>query len=485
MRRASQKENASFSFWLIPSNYKQNMFDTKKIKSYFPIFQAHPELHYLDSGASTQTPQVVLDAMNDYYTKYRANTHRGMYDIAERATDEYEGARATVAKFINADQNEIIFIAGTTHGMNLLAYTLCGRLTHRDNVVLTRMEHHANLVPWQQMAKHYGFELRFIELAGHHPLEEVAAGGFTTPLRGSGSSRSSGGVRSLEHHTTTGNDARRSHTPRPVTANPLKGVFDLDLNSARKLIDENTKIVSFTFASNVLGTVNPAKEIVALAKKVRAITIIDAAQAIAHFPIDVKEIDCDWLVFSGHKMYGPTGTGGLFGKKIMLEEHIEPFFFGGDMVLEVSYESATWTEAPYRFEAGTQNIAGVIGLGAACKFIEEIGWNAIIEHEQSLTNQLINQLTNNGLQIIGPKTTYNRIGVMSFVMPGVHPHDIGEIMGSVNVAIRAGNHCAMPLHKLLGLFATARASLGVYNTKEDIDGLIEGIKKTQKLFKSV
>lgn len=401
------------------------MFDVNKIKSHFPIFAAHPKLHYLDSGASTQTPQVVLDAMNDYYTKYRANTHRGMYDIAVKATDEYENARALVAKFLNAETNEIAFTSGTTHGMNALAYTLSPRLSHRDNVVLTRMEHHANLVPWQQMAKHYGFEIRFIEI-----------------------------------------------TPD----------FRLDMDSAKKCIDTNTKIVSFTFASNVLGTVIPAKELVALAKKVRAVSIIDAAQAIAHFPIDVKDIDCDFLVFSGHKMYGPTGTGALYGKKIMLEENIEPFLFGGDMVLEVSYENATWTEVPQRFEAGTQNIASVIGLGAACQFILEIGWNKIVEHETELTTYTLQKLQENKVQVIGPTTAENRVGAIAFTIPGVHPHDIGEIMNTVNVGIRAGNHCAMPLHKLLGLFATARASLGVYNTKEDIDALIEGITKAKKIF---
>ncbi len=401
------------------------MLDTQKIKSCFPIFAAHPELHYLDSGATTQTPQVVLDAMNDYYTKYRANTHRGMYDIAVKATDEYENARAVVARFLNAETNEIVFTSGTTHGMNMLAYTLSPRLSHRDNVVLTRMEHHANLVPWQQMAKHYGFELRFIEL-----------------------------------------------TPD----------FRLDMESAKKIIDANTKIVSFTFASNVLGTVNPAKELVGLAKAVRAISIIDAAQAIAHFPIDVKEIDCDFLVFSGHKMYGPTGTGALYGKKIMLEENIEPFLFGGDMVLEVSYENATWTEVPYRFEAGTQNIAGVVGLGAAVKFIQEIGWENIVEHEKELTSYALEKLKTNDVRVVGPATPENRVGAIAFVIPGVHPHDIGEIMGSVDVAIRAGNHCAMPLHKLLGLFATARASLGVYNTKEDINALIDGMAKAKKIF---
>lgn len=399
----------------------------KNIKSHFPIFTTHPKLHYLDSGATTQIPQIVLDAMNDYYTRYRANTHRGMYDLSVKASQAFQASRASLASFINAEANEIIFTSGTTHGLNALAYTLSPRLSHRDNVVLTRMEHHANLVPWQQMAKHYGFELRFIEI-----------------------------------------------TPE----------FRLDMESAKKLIDENTKIVSFTLASNVLGTVTPAKEIIKLVreKSPKAYTVIDAAQAIAHFPIDVKDLDCDFLVFSGHKMYGPTGTGVLYGKKVMLEEHIEPFLFGGDMVLEVTYENATWTEVPQRFEAGTQNIASVIGLGAACKFINEIGWEQIVEHEKELVAYGLEKLQTSGVQVIGPATPDNRVGALAFVIPGVHPHDIGEVMSSVNVAIRAGNHCAMPLHRLLGLFATARGSLGVYNTKEDIDALVEGITKAKTIF---
>ncbi len=457
----------------------------KNIKSYFPIFATHPNLSYLDNAATTQTPQVVIDAMNDYYTKYRANTHRGMYDIAVKATDEYEGARATVAKFLNAETNEIIFTSGTTHGLNALAYTLCGRLTHRDNVVLTRLEHHANLVPWQQMAKHYGFEIRFIELQRDLSLP--------SPLLRRGGSDSFSPLQRRERE-------ERFDSP-----------YSLDIESAKKIIDANTKIVSFTLASNVLGTVNPAKEIIALAKKFRAITIIDAAQAIAHFPIDVKDIDCDWLVFSGHKMYGPTGTGVLFGKKIMLEENIEPFMFGGDMVLEVSYENATWTEVPQRFEAGTQNIASVIGLGAAVKFIQKIGWESIMKHETELTGYLLEKLQENDVQIIGPSICHserseeslpstgqpteiirftqddslkppNRIGVVSFTLPGIHPHDLAEILNQNNVAIRAGHHCAMPLHTHLALTATARASLGVYSTKEDVDKLIEGIKQAREIF---
>ncbi len=438
----------------------------RDIKSHFPIFTAHPELHYLDSGATSQTPQMVIDAMNDYYTKYRSNTHRGMYNIAVEATEAFENAREIIAKSLNAQTEEIIFTSGATHGLNALAYSLTPRLSHRDNVVITKMEHHANLVPWQQMAKHYGFELRYIDVSPD---------------------------------------------------------FRLDMESAKKLIDKNTKIVSFTLASNVLGTVNPAKELIALAKPLRAITIIDAAQGAAHFPINVKDVDCDFLVYSGHKIYGPTGIGVLYGKKIMLEEHMEPFFFGGEMVNEVTLEGATWNDVPTRFEAGTQNIAGVIAMGAAIKFIESVGWNNIIEHEMELTSYLLQRLQETGVQIIGPSSCHfersekslsadstdrdslpapclrmqeagssasglarndklNRIGAVSFILPGIHPHDVAEIMGNENVAIRAGSHCAMPLHQCLNVSATVRASLGMYSTKEDVDALIAAIIKAKKIW---
>lgn len=394
------------------------------VKNDFPIFQHHPDLHYLDSGATTQTPKMVIDAMDEYYTRYRSNTHRGMYGIAVTATEAFENARGTIAKSLNAETEEIIFTSGTTHGMNALAHTLSANLFIRDNVVVTKMEHHANLVPWQQMAARYGFELRFIDI-------------------------------------------------RPD--------FRLDMESAKKLIDANTKIVSFTYVSNVLGTVNPAKELVALAKSVGAITIIDAAQAAPHFPIDVKAIDCDFLVYSGHKIYGPTGIGVLYGKRAMLEKHLQPFFFGGEMVLEVTLDHATWNEVPLRFEAGTQNIAGAIGLAAAINYRESIGWADIMKHEEELTAYLLERLQGH-VQIIGPSVTENRIGAVAFTLPGIHPHDVAEIMGNVNVAIRAGSHCAMPLHQHFGVPATVRASLGIYNTRDDVDALIAAIEQTKKVF---
>ncbi|MDO8626642.1 MAG: SufS family cysteine desulfurase [Candidatus Magasanikbacteria bacterium] len=409
---------------------------TKKIKQHFPIFRAHPNLAYLDSAATTQTPQVVIDAMNDYYAKYRSNVHRGLYDISITATEKYEAARKQMAKFLNSAPEEIIFNSGATFGLNALARSLSPRLSHRDNIVLTRMEHHANLVPWQEMSKHYGFEIRFIEL------------------------------------------------------DPTS--YQLEPNSYN-VIDENTKIVSLTQASNVLGAINPVAEIIKLAKQKspKVYTIVDAAQAAAHLPIDVKKLDCDFLVLSGHKMYGPTGIGVLYGKKIMLEEHLEPFMFGGEMVSDVTYERATWNEVPYKFEAGTPPIAEAIGLSAAAEFITKIGMNTIVAHEKRLTDYALEKLTPL-VNIIGPSTPspsqrrgrgeVSRLGVISFTIPGAHPHDIGEIVNRAGVCVRVGHHCAMPLHKHLGLVGTARASAGVYTTKKDIDKLVSAIKEVKKIF---
>lgn len=396
----------------------------KNIKQNFPIFSQHENLVYLDNAASTQTPQVVLDAMNDYYTKYRANIHRGLYDLSAEVTEKYEEAREKVAKFIGAEKNEIIFTSGTTHGLNFLARSLCKDLKPGDNIVLTRLEHHANLIPWQQSARERGAELRFIELQKNNS-------------------------------------------------------FEIDLESAKNVIDKNTKIVSFALVSNALGTFTPAKEIIEMAKEVNACTVIDAAQAMAHIPVNVKNLDCDFLVFSGHKMYGPTGIGVLYGKRERLDT-LEPFFYGGDMVTEVSFESATWAGIPERFEGGTPNIAGALGLGAAVDFIDSIGFGEIQLHEQKLVAYFFEKASD--IQIIGPKKLENRIGVISFLVNGVHPHDIAEILNREKIAIRAGHHCCMPLMKQLHLAGTARVSMGIYNTEEDIEKLIEGIKKVQEIF---
>lgn len=404
------------------------------IKSQFPIFQNHPDLVYLDSAASTQTPQIVLDAMNEYYTQYRANIHRGLYDLSARATDQYEKAREKVANFIGAEKNEIIFTSGTTHSLNFLARSLCKDLKAGDNIVLTQLEHHANLVPWQEYAREKGVELRFIEVA--------------TP-------------------------SARSDRP-----------YELNLESVEKLIDENTKVVSCSLVSNVLGTITLASipKIFEYAHSVGAVTVLDAAQAVGHMGLDVKVIGCDFLVFSGHKMYGPTGIGVLYGKQERLET-LEPYFYGGDMVSTVTYDVSSWAEIPERFEGGTPNIAGAIGLGSAVDFIGSIGFLNIVDHEVHLQEKIFEELKQiDGLKVIGPEFGEPRIGVVSFTLEGVHPHDIAEILNRDQVCIRAGYHCAMPLMKKLNLSGTSRISIGIYNTEEDIQKCIESIKKVKAIF---
>lgn len=399
----------------------------KDIKSQFPIFQNHPNLVYLDSAASTQTPKVVMDAMDAYYSEYRANIHRGLYDLSARATEKYEEAREKVAAFIGAERNEIIFTSGTTHGLNFLARSLCKDLKAGDNIVLTQIEHHANLVPWQEYAREKGIELRFIELNEN---------------------------------------------------------YELDINSAKRCIDENTKVVSFSLVSNVLGTITIASipEIFEYAQSMGAITVLDAAQAVGHMGVDVKFIACDFLVFSGHKMYGPTGIGVLYGKKERLE-NLEPFFYGGDMIREVTYEKSSWADIPERFEGGTPNIAGAIGLAAAVDFLGSIGILNIIDHEVHLQEKLFDELKKiDGLKVIGPEFGEPRIGVVSFTLEGIHPHDIAEIFNRGEVCIRAGHHCAMPLMKQLGLPGTARVSFGIYNTVEDVEKCIAAIQQVKTIF---
>jgi cysteine desulfurase / selenocysteine lyase len=393
-------------------------------RSDFKIFKSKPTLNYLDSAASSLTPEVVSDVMSQYYGEYRSNVHRGLYPLAVKATEQYEGARAMIAKHINATPEETIFTSGTTHGLNLLASGLGQNLRKGDNAVLTRLEHHANLIPWQQAATRHGFKLRFIDL-------------------------STDGM--------------------------------IDLNSARKLIDRKTKAVSFAWISNALGTVAPVKNLVNLARDVGAISIIDAAQVAGHQPIDVKKIDCDFLAFSGHKMYGPTGIGVLYGKIDRLND-LPPYMFGGEMIDQVTYEDATWAEPPLKFEAGTQNIAGAIGIAAAFGYLSQLGWEKIVSHEEKLKRYLLAKL-HKKVNIVGLTGSSHRAGVVSFDIPGVHAHDVAEILGTEGICIRAGHHCCAPLMKYLGVGSTARVSLGLYNTKDDIDQLIAGISKVKNTFK--
>ncbi|OIO20261.1 MAG: cysteine desulfurase [Candidatus Magasanikbacteria bacterium CG_4_9_14_0_2_um_filter_41_10] len=396
------------------------------LKQHFPIYSHTPNLVYLDSGASALKPQVVVDKVKEYYEQYGVNIHRGLYEASDRATTEHDNARGIVAQFINAEPEEIVFTYGTTHGLNMLATSLGQSLKKGDNIVLTTWEHHANLIPWQQIAKKTSVELRFIDIDDD---------------------------------------------------------YQIDLEDAKKKIDSHTKIVSFAHVSNTLGSKAPAEELIVLAKQVNAITIIDAAQSIVHLKTDVKKLDVDFLVFSGHKLYGPTGIGVLYGKKEKLAL-LSPVTFGGDMILDVSYEQAEWNDVPYRFEPGTPNIAGAIGLGAAVKFIESIGLQHIQKRETKLTNYLIVQLSSlPNVQIIGSSQSNKHHGVVSITIEGIHTHDIAEICNRHNVAIRVGSHCAMPLMKKLGLpGGTARFSVGMYTDKDDVDKAILALEDAIRIF---
>lgn len=395
----------------------------RDIQSDFPMYQTQKNLVYLDSAASTLTPRVVIDAMDTYYKEYRSNIHRGLYPVAAIATERYEEARKTIAEFVQAKPKEIIFTSGSTAGLNFLAQSLSVTLSKGDNIVLTELEHHANLVPWQQAAKKHGFEIRFLEVTPSGKIKE---------------------------------------------------------EDIEKKIDKNTKIVSTTVISNALGTIVPVQTIIDQAKKVHAITILDAAQAIAHMPMNTKDLDCDFLVVSGHKMYGPTGIGFVYGKLERLEQ-MEPSNFGGEMIQQVTFQDATWAAVPQKFEAGTPNIAGAIGLATAAVYLLALRWNEIQKHEEDLKRYLLDQLREHAT-IVGPELAQERGGVVSFAIPGLHPHDIAEIAGRTNVCIRAGHHCTMPLMKKLALSGTARASIGLYNTRHDIDALINAIQEAKKVF---
>lgn len=395
----------------------------------FPLLQQKRQgknLVYLDNSATTQKPFSVLQAMNEFYERDNANVHRGIYDLSLKATMVYEQAHQTAADFIGAQFEEIVFTKGTTDGLNLLAYTLTKKLLPGDEIVLTMMEHHSNLVPWQEMAREKKLALKFI----------------------------------------------------PLTNNYL-----LDLEKAKKIITPRTKIVAVTHMSNVLGTINPVKQIADLAHKAGAMVIVDAAQSVAHLPLKVKELDCDFLVFSGHKMSGPMGIGVLYGRKELLEK-MDPFLYGGDMINEVTLEKATWNELPWKFEAGTPHVAGAIGLAAAIGYIQKIGWKKIMAQEKILMTYALKQLAQiPGLKIIGPASIENRGAVISFVMDGIHPHDATEILNRDNIAVRAGQHCAMPLLKSLGLNGTIRASFYFYNTLEEVDALVRGLRKVREVFR--
>ena len=392
----------------------------------FPSLHAMGMRAYLDSAASSLTPTPVLEAMDGYYKECRSNVHRGMYKTAGEATARYEAARGVVAGFLNASSpEEVVFTSGTTASLNLLAASLGQELKPGDEVVLTEMEHHADVVPWQEAAKRHGFTLKFI---------------------------------------------------------PLTEGFTLDMDAARALIGPKTRIVSVAHASNALGTVNPVKELASLAHAVGAKLIVDAAQSVPHMKVDVRTLDCDFLAFSAHKMLGPTGVGVLWGRKGLLEA-MEPTQYGGDMIREVRPEASTWNDAPWKFEAGTPNVAGVIGLGAAVGYLQAIGMERIEAHDRALAAYAIGKLSEiPGLEIVGPKAG-ERIGAISFTVEGAHPHDLATLLDREGVAVRGGHHCAMPLMARLGLSGTTRASFYLYNDESDADALIDAILKAKTVLK--
>lgn len=407
--------------------------DPQKIRADFPVLHqqvnGHP-LVYLDNGATTQKPRSVIDALVRYYERDNSNVHRGLHALSMRATDGYEGARARVAKFINAaDPAEIIFTRGTTESINVVARSWGhAHLKPGDVVLTTEFEHHSNLVPWQQAAQAAGATLKYVPLLG------------------------------------------------------ADGEGGLDLAALDKLLTPQVKLFAFTHVSNTLGTINPAAELCRRARAVGAVTMIDAAQSVGHMPLDVQEIGCDFLAFSAHKMCGPTGIGVLYGRRALLDK-LAPDETGGGMVVQVNYEGATWKPAPERFEAGTPNVAGAIGLGAACDYLDSIGRGKIAAHDDELVRYAMERLSRlPGIRIIGPRAGSPRSGLVSFAFEGVHAHDVVTFANEDGVALRGGHHCNQPLMRKLGLTSTSRASFYLYNTSDEVDRLAASLQKIQKFF---
>lgn len=404
--------------------------DIKSIKKDFPIFSHHPNLIYLDSTATSLKPQVVIDKEIEYYEKYSANVFRGVYKISEKATEEYEETRVVVSQFIHANKpEEIIFTRSTTESLNLVAYSLGRKIIGEgDEIVTTIMEHHSNFVSWQQLALENGAIFKVIDLDEEGYLE----------------------LRNLE-----------------------------------KIILKKTKIFALTYVSNVLGTINPIKEIVKAVKSInpKVIVVVDAAQAVPHMKVDVQDLGCDFLAFSSHKMLGPTGVGVLWGRYELLDEMF-PFNFGGEMIQEVYIDKTIFKRPPHKFEAGTPHIAGVIALKEAIKYLNVVGLELIQKHEKALMSYCINTMIHsfgNRIKILGPKDVEDRGGIIAFTFANFHPHDIAQILDENEICIRAGHHCAMPLHNRLGINASARVSFYIYSTKDDIDKLVEGFKKVARV----
>ena len=409
--------------------------DLSSCKKDFPIFERKVRggnsLIYLDSGATSQKPNSVIEAESNFYRTVNAAVHRGAHLLAEEASEAYESAREKIAAFIGAISNEVIFTKSATESLNILAYSFGNpdsriNIKAGDQIVVTEIEHHANLIPWQQLAKRTGAELRWLSVTA---------------------------------------DGR------------------IDLTNLDQVITKKTKIVAITHQSNVLGSILPVETIVKASHAVGALVVLDACQSAPHFALDVKKLDIDFLAFSGHKTLGPTGIGVLWGKFDLLEK-LEPSLFGGSMVDSVTMESATWAATPRKFEAGVPNMAQAVGLSAAIDYLNQIGMHNIAQHEQDLTSYLLKGIVGiSGVKVIGPVDMKDRGGVVSFTVDGVHPHDVGQVLDQYGIAVRTGHHCAWPLMRKLNLVGTTRASLYLYNSKSDVDSLLESIEKVKSYFK--
>lgn len=405
--------------------YKTKVIDLEKVRKDFPILERKihgKDLVYFDNAATTQKPLQVIEAIKEYYSSYNANIHRGLHQLSEEATQAYEESHKVVGEFIGAKWEEIVFTRNATESLNLAANVLVKGLKKGDKIVITQMEHHSNLVPWQQIALEKGLDLEFLEVNEEGILGE----GIEEKI-------------------------------------------------------EEAKIVSVTNCSNVLGTINDVKRIGKQAHKQGAFFVVDGAQSVPHMKVDVREIDADFFAFSGHKMLGPTGIGALYGKKSILEE-MPPFLYGGDMINEVWFEKSTWNELPWKYEAGTPNICGGIGLKAAVEYLQKIGMENLREHEKSLTKYALEKMQEiKGLTTYGTKDLEKRGGVISFNIEGIHPHDITTVLDQYGIATRGGNHCAQPLMRHMNIVGTARASFYLYNTFKEIDYFAEVLEKAKKM----
>ena len=396
----------------------------------FPVLRRKingKKLVYFDNAATTQKPRQVIDAVKDYYENYNSNIHRGVHTLSAEATEAYESAHDKAADFINADnQEEIVFTKNTTESLNIVANSFRTTLRKGDEIVLTRMEHHSNLVPWLNAAKFSGAKIRYADIDGNGKLKP---------------------------------------------------------DQIRKLMSKKTRVVALTHASNVLGTINPVKEITEAARRKNAAVVLDAAQSVPHMPIDVKKLDADFMAFSGHKMMGPTGIGVLYGKREMLKK-TKPFNFGGDMIKEVRFDRASWNDLPWKFEAGTPNVAGGVGLAAAIDYLNRMGMRNVREHGTGITGYAMKKLGKlEGVEIYGPRKAKERGAVVSFNVQGIHPHDLSSILDSQGIAVRGGHHCAMPLMGLLGIQGSARASFYAYNTRKEVDRFVAAVERAKKIMK--